>query len=46
MKVYNLYQAMNFFLENSSGSCICVKNEIEKECKSYPEAIEFFCEGR
>lgn len=42
MKVYNLDEAMNFFLKNSSGTCICVKDGIEKECNCYPDAQEFF----
>lgn len=42
MRVYNLKEAMIFFLENSSGSIICVKGNQEKKCTSYPEAEEFF----
>lgn len=42
MKVYNLSEAKNFFLENSSGSITCVKNGKEKECNSYVEALAFF----
>jgi NADH:ubiquinone oxidoreductase subunit F (NADH-binding) len=40
--VTTLEDAMNFFLNNSSGNCIAVKNGIEKEISCYPEAVEFF----
>lgn len=41
-RVESLSDAMNFFLENSSGSVICVKGDEEKECRSFPEAKKFF----
>jgi hypothetical protein len=41
--VYNLEDAMKFFLENSSGSVMCVDGEArEQECFSYPEAKKFY----
>lgn len=41
-KVYSLSEAAKFFLENSSGACICVKGVIEKECNCYPDAAQFY----
>ncbi len=40
-KTDNLEVAMNFFLENSEGSIICINGNKEKECKCFPEAKEF-----
>lgn len=42
MEVFSLSDAMNWFLENSSGSIVCVKNVEKCECNSYPEAKSFF----
>ena len=41
-KVKTLKEAMSWFLSNSSGSILCVNGDKEKECKSYPEAEEFY----
>lgn len=38
----NLKEAENFFLTNSKDNLICIKGEEKKECKCYPEALEFF----
>jgi|GEM_PF-6389687 len=40
--VKSLEEAKEFFLNNSSGSCLGIKGEIKKELNSYPEAKEFF----
>lgn len=37
-EVTSLMSAINFFLNNSSGNCIAIKNGIEKEISCYPEA--------
>ena len=48
MNVYNLDEAMEFFLGNSTGTITCIKenrgtlNKEKKECCCYPEAKEFF----
>lgn len=40
--VYSLGEAMNWFLENSIGSVICVKDGVQIECKTYAEASLFY----
>ena len=42
MEVYSLNEAMRFFLENSSGNCVCIKDGVEFVAECYPEAKEFF----
>jgi hypothetical protein len=43
VNVNSLKKAMTFFLNNSSGSVLCVKDSGEtKKCNSYPEAVRFF----
>jgi len=45
MKVYSLNEAMQWFLENASGSIVCVRFDgTEKECISYLEATTFYGE--
>lgn len=42
-RVNDLMEAMEYFLKNSSGKCICVKHDgTEKECSCYPEAKQFY----
>jgi len=41
-KATNLKEAEKFFLENSSGYCLCVNEHKKKIVKSYPEAVEFY----
>jgi hypothetical protein len=44
--VKTIEEAMDFFLENSAGSVICVNaNGEEKECITFPEAKEFMAEN-
>jgi len=38
----NINEAEKFFLENSSGSCICVDGSRKGIAKTYPEAVSFF----
>lgn len=45
MEAYSIEEAMNFFLNNSSGSVTCIKNEDKKVCNCYPDAVEFFNNG-
>ena len=41
--IENIEEAMEFFLQNSSGICICKKeNNEELEVDCYPQAVEFF----
>lgn len=40
--VSNLEEARQWFLENSTGSLVCIKGEESKICKSYPEAVEYY----
>ena len=40
--VATLEQARDFFIENSSGSVLCVYYDKKKICTSYLEAEEFF----
>lgn len=42
MKAYSIEEAESFFLHNSEGTVICIKNGEEKECETYPEAVKFF----
>lgn len=43
---HTLEEAMNWFLENSSGCVTCVRaNGWKKVCYSFPEAREFFETG-
>lgn len=41
-KVYNIDEAMKWFLENSEGGVICVKGESEKVANDFPTAEIFF----
>lgn len=41
-KALNIKEAELFFLKNSSGNLICVKEDLEKEVDCYPDAIAFF----
>ncbi len=41
-KANSLEGAMNFFLENSSGTLLCMKEGENMECSTYPEAQKFF----
>lgn len=41
-KVYSESEAMEFFLGNCSGNCICVKRGIEIEVNCFPDAVRFF----
>jgi hypothetical protein len=41
-RVYNIDEAMSWFLSNSSGSVLCVNDGKEKECNSFPDATNFF----
>lgn len=41
-EVFNLKEAMYWFLHNHSGSVMCVKDGVRKSCDSYPEAEAFF----
>lgn len=41
--IKTINEAMEFFLQNSNGNCICQKEtgeELEVNC--YPQAVEFF----
>ena len=40
--VESLEEAQDFFLSNSSGSCLCRKDGKEIIATCYPEAEEFF----
>ena len=42
MKTYNIEEAENWFLNNSSGNIICVKDGIETEVDCYADAIIAF----
>ena len=43
---YNLKEALIFFMENSSGNVLCVKDDgQEEEVSCYPEAEKFFEEA-
>ena len=42
--MYSLDEAMQWFLNNNTGSVICVKNGIEKECFSFVGAKNFYQE--
>lgn len=44
IKVYTLEEACNWFLNNSRGSIICIKDTEEIECNSYPKAEKFYQE--
>lgn len=44
MKVYNLDDAMNWFLSNSEGTITCVCGKYWKEVSCFPEAVDFFNE--
>ncbi len=41
-KVYSLEEAEEFFLRNSEGEIICVKDKLEFQVNCYPHAKEFF----
>lgn len=41
-KVYSLEETREWFLNQRGDSVICVSNNEEKTCKSYPEAKKFF----
>ena len=41
-KVYSLSEAMKFFMSNSAGSIVCVKDGTEKVCDCYPDAEQFY----
>lgn len=43
-KVYSDSEAMQWFLENHSGSVICVSGDVEKTVNCYGEANKFFRE--
>lgn len=45
-KVYSVSEAMEWFLENHSGSVICVKHGVEKEVSSFGAAKKFFDESQ
>lgn len=40
--ITSLEEAMEWFLENHSGSIICQSGDKEKECFSFSEAKDFF----
>lgn len=42
MEIFSLDDAMNWFLKNSTGSIICVKDGEKQTCNDYPEARKFF----
>ncbi len=44
MTVATTQEAMDFFLNNSSGSVTCEKDGEQKECTTFPEAKKFFGE--
>ncbi len=47
IKVYSLEEAMNWFLNNSSGNITCVRKDGEsQECSSYPEAKKFYSQNK
>ena len=42
MKANNAKEAMSFFLSNSGGTILCVKNGAERRVDCYPDAVDFF----
>ena len=41
-KVYSLASAMQWFLEHTEGSLLCIKEHKEYICESYTDAVEFY----
>ena len=41
-KVYDLGQATDWFLKNSSGSVVCYSKSAREECFTYPQALSFY----
>ena len=41
-KIETLEQAMEWFIKNNSGTCICHKGDKTKKCITYEEAREFY----
>lgn len=40
--VYSLLEAMEWFLSHSSGTVICIKDDEQKECNCYNDAVAFY----
>lgn len=39
---YNIEEARNFFLENSSGRLVCVSGRSRTIVNTYPDAVKWF----